>query len=482
MPFLCCCESKRLDRSAPDPEQQSTKDSIRPAARVESHEQVLVTPAVDPAPQLPEASFETTGVVVANPAQLDSLFTSESDGNHVQRHRGRRASAAFDVVRQRLSHRFSDASTSKRQSTVSVGNSQEEIARRAELRRLHHKRIQDELLDSDKKDDASQCSLSSAQRPSPVDDSCQVGGPRDTIEFVVMDKNQAPTASPSPSHSLRTPKVPKTRSTTASARSSLATQATIDIGGPSTKEMAPLPLTALTTSEDEDPQAAPGEVTEKSDTRSSLRLSSTPSWLDRVIEADQRSTNKCGKGSHVSQSALGVWLLTQGLRSRGEFLDLPGSSGSQNVSPGSIDIQDIDGAADTDRTVPEHEEDLGENSAQTRGSKSADISTRPPLCSLNDQKSRKTPRKPDSELIESASDDLALNFAAAMAFTAPSDTQPSNPTAVSSSLKEHAALPHEEVSALNKSNSCMSQGSSFCALASKSLIFLKPYTTERRAN
>ncbi|KAH6674525.1 hypothetical protein B0J14DRAFT_43183 [Halenospora varia] len=63
-----------------------------------------------------------------------------------KRVRVKKSSTALDAVRQKLrKHLSRESALSKRRSKSSVGTSEEEVERRAELRRIRHKRIQEEL-------------------------------------------------------------------------------------------------------------------------------------------------------------------------------------------------------------------------------------------------------------------------------------------------------------------------------------------------
>ncbi|KAK1836107.1 hypothetical protein QBC39DRAFT_108410 [Podospora conica] len=97
----------------------------------------------------------------------------------------RSASSTLQLVRTHLRRHISQDSLSKRKSRSAVGSSQEEIERRAELKRLRHKRIQEELSSED--DNKAPLGEASIQRQHGA--SIEVlphGGPRDTIEFSMV--------------------------------------------------------------------------------------------------------------------------------------------------------------------------------------------------------------------------------------------------------------------------------------------------------
>ncbi|KAJ3578343.1 hypothetical protein NPX13_g2222 [Xylaria arbuscula] len=94
---------------------------------------------------------------------------------------------ALGSFRTRFIRRLSNRADPKVSSRPSVGNSDEELARRAELKRLMHKRIQEELK-SEEEDEDDDLGLSPLKPPSIsncVEPELPGGGPRDTIEFSV---------------------------------------------------------------------------------------------------------------------------------------------------------------------------------------------------------------------------------------------------------------------------------------------------------
>ncbi|KAG6191204.1 hypothetical protein E4U36_000662 [Claviceps purpurea] len=94
----------------------------------------------------------------------------------------------FDGIKARMIKHLSQDVSSRRQSRVSIGHSDEEVARRAEVRRLRQKRIQDELQRDNEGHAPSVESNHSTQRLATVVDlGSPRSGPRDTIEFSVVD-------------------------------------------------------------------------------------------------------------------------------------------------------------------------------------------------------------------------------------------------------------------------------------------------------
>ncbi|KAL8282536.1 hypothetical protein RB600_005809 [Gaeumannomyces tritici] len=130
------------------------------------------------------------------PVDISQLVIDDSDGGGEspppKKSKKNRASSTLDFVRTRFRNQGSQDDSLRRQSAATVGSSTEELARRAELKRLMRKRIQEEL-ETDDGENAPQAAAASdgpsacAKRPatpSPAD-RLPGGGPRDRIEFSV---------------------------------------------------------------------------------------------------------------------------------------------------------------------------------------------------------------------------------------------------------------------------------------------------------
>ena len=87
--------------------------------------------------------------------KLKALLLGEdlSDANSEMLNARRYNSSALIAVTRKLKQHLSREALSKRRSKSSVGTSEEEIERRAELRRIRHKRIQEELSNEGLYDD-----------------------------------------------------------------------------------------------------------------------------------------------------------------------------------------------------------------------------------------------------------------------------------------------------------------------------------------
>ncbi|KAK3941707.1 hypothetical protein QBC46DRAFT_429516 [Diplogelasinospora grovesii] len=195
MAMLCCCKSPRFSKAS------------KVSRRSSSYHPVLPTPpppvrlsgslSLDPQLALSAASMsqsslqvaEATVLVPTEPVELGLLVVedSESDGETSADERG--ASSALQLVRSQLRRHISHTQMSRRKARSLVGSSQEELNRRAELKRLMHKRIQEELRSEESNVESSD--VDSTQRvPGSTTELLPGGGPRDNIEFSVAEETQ----------------------------------------------------------------------------------------------------------------------------------------------------------------------------------------------------------------------------------------------------------------------------------------------------
>ncbi|RYP67954.1 hypothetical protein DL769_005632 [Monosporascus sp. CRB-8-3] len=125
---------------------------------------------------------------IVDPVIFDVEDSDEEDD--IIRNRGSSSTSALEVVKTKLIRRLSKASNSGRHSQRSVvGNSGEELARRAELKRLMHRRIQEELKSEEEV--VTPGDLVQLRNHESSSKSGLPGvGPRDTIEFSVDEMNE----------------------------------------------------------------------------------------------------------------------------------------------------------------------------------------------------------------------------------------------------------------------------------------------------
>ncbi|KAL8365314.1 hypothetical protein RB595_004222 [Gaeumannomyces hyphopodioides] len=149
------------------------------------------------------------------PVDISQLVIDDSDGGGEspppKKSIKNRASSTLDFVRTRFRNQGSQDDSLRRQSATTVGSSTEELARRAELKRLMRKRIQEELATDDGKN-VSQAAASDgpsacAKRPAtpPHADRLPGGGPRDRIEFSVAEAVEDTPSGGSPSRQENVP-------------------------------------------------------------------------------------------------------------------------------------------------------------------------------------------------------------------------------------------------------------------------------------
>jgi hypothetical protein len=193
MALLCCCKSPRhlvddrRDRELWPPQlyqgsSRAPSDDGCPTPPIRSVE-ACSGPRIEPSST---AIFSATPVgPYRGPSDLEDLVVDDSDCEEDQRALGKRASATWDAVRSRLTRHISLESTFKKPPPSLTGHSQEEIERRAELRRLMHKRIQDELLCDDSVAESCTDNKRTSHKSSLNNINQSRGGPRDTIEFIV---------------------------------------------------------------------------------------------------------------------------------------------------------------------------------------------------------------------------------------------------------------------------------------------------------
>ncbi|KAI0112149.1 hypothetical protein GGR51DRAFT_508245, partial [Nemania sp. FL0031] len=123
---------------------------------------------------------------IVDPEVVDAE-DSDEDGPERDMHRSN--TGTLGSFRTRLIRRLSHRVDTKTGSRPSAGTSEEELARRAELKRLMHKRIQEELK-SEEEEENDDGDLRLLQHKPHSIDNCKEpelpgGGPRDTIEFTV---------------------------------------------------------------------------------------------------------------------------------------------------------------------------------------------------------------------------------------------------------------------------------------------------------
>ncbi|UKZ77317.1 hypothetical protein TrVFT333_005037 [Trichoderma virens FT-333] len=263
-----------------------------------------------------DVSMLPTELPSEDPTELGQLVVDDSDGDGEEDNPLTKTSSALNVVRTKLIRRISHENEPNRRSRASAGHSQEEVARRAELRRFRHQRIQEEL-----KNEESNAEV----------------GPRDAIEFTVEDAHLN-TAQPHPTQESQRTEAQHVEACTSSQEQGAVLKPAITSavsGAESWDQVHPLrpPSTHSSTS-----QKLAG-------------CSYKVPRLDRVLGADSEFDIRHGAHAWEEQSALGIWLAAQGLQSRSSSIRPGGSEtndknlGNQVSSP-QEDFGGIDSTAD----------------------------------------------------------------------------------------------------------------------------------------
>ncbi|KAK1761193.1 hypothetical protein QBC47DRAFT_397166 [Echria macrotheca] len=196
MPVICCCRIPRF----PKPRSLLAKDAIRSASTPRDRPPGPltlnpVTPASTefasvryPSPSSVNSSIPT-GIAPMDAVELGQLVVEDSDTDDDIENRTPRSKSpgTLQLVRARVRRHLSQDSLPRRKSRSAVGSSRTEIERRAELKRLMHKRIQEELRSEESPDTTGSDITSSIPQPIQSMDLLPGGGPRDNIEFQVAE-------------------------------------------------------------------------------------------------------------------------------------------------------------------------------------------------------------------------------------------------------------------------------------------------------
>ncbi|KAK3392443.1 hypothetical protein B0T20DRAFT_509886 [Sordaria brevicollis] len=141
------------------------------------------------------ASFQLASpsvIIPIGPADLSDLVVEDSDDDLPGRStEPSKSTSTLQLVKENIRRHLSQDSLPNKKSRSAVGSSEEERQRRAELKRLMHKRIQEELR-IEQSHERSQSEVSSNLPPPrpPSLDYLPGGGPRDTLEFAVPQEEQ----------------------------------------------------------------------------------------------------------------------------------------------------------------------------------------------------------------------------------------------------------------------------------------------------
>ncbi|KAG8427675.1 hypothetical protein J3459_006475 [Metarhizium acridum] len=229
--------------------------------------------------------------------------------------------STFEGVKARIVKHLSQDSGPRRHSRVSIGHSDEELARRAEVRRLRQKRIQDELNKDDGNDDQSNGSHQSARYLSTlIDMGSPCSGPRDTLEFTFDDCALAshPASSDLSCNQYTLPKQEDCQQDADHDEICV----THDCGSPVDTQSNHDELLCRS-------RPIRGPLPERRCV-SMVSISPRPSScqpgsprLDRIIGPDNEFNIRHGSHAWDDQSALGIWLIAQGMKPADHFVLQP---------------------------------------------------------------------------------------------------------------------------------------------------------------
>ncbi|KAM0245348.1 hypothetical protein ACHAP5_005430 [Fusarium lateritium] len=242
-----------------------------------------------------------------------SVEDDNSDSDQDQPRVTKKPSTAFDVVRTKFIRRISMNNNNDQPSLLSVGNSEEDIARRAELKRIMRQRIQDELESSDpdnhienKPKNTIRCISSVVELALPN------SGPRDAIEFGVSNSSSRSAQSARLDTIQGNQHDPQDLQSSEETTAKFERHSLVVPGVPAEDDHWKKDTTGPNSS------ATRLSLHEDADllhSQKSFQLSNGVGRLDRILGPDS-SFNSHQASSGDGQSALGVWLIAQGLRSR----------------------------------------------------------------------------------------------------------------------------------------------------------------------
>ncbi|KAK4453025.1 hypothetical protein QBC34DRAFT_396077 [Podospora aff. communis PSN243] len=193
MAVFCCCTTPRSSKARNAAIKEQTELPVPPPL-VRLPGPLTLNPVVptfaDPSPNLQASTLPSAPatIVPIDPVELGQLVVEDSDSDdELDSRTHTKSTSTLQLVRTHLRRHLSQDSLPRRKSRSAVGSSQEEIERRAELKRLMHKRIQEELRTEEGQGTIQSDVSSSHQRGGPSIEILPGGGPRDNLEFSVTE-------------------------------------------------------------------------------------------------------------------------------------------------------------------------------------------------------------------------------------------------------------------------------------------------------
>lgn len=190
MAILCCC-GKLRSRKRPQNEDDAGLPVLPPPAKLPAP--VLHASAISPGSTLARSSLTNPlpGAATDASVHLGELVVEESDDDNVDEDPAQdsrnRSTSTLQAVKSRIRRHLSQDSLQRQSET------EEQIAHRAEVKRLMRKRIQEELQSEV---DNVPSRSSTPQRHGPGPAALPGNGPRDTIEFTVDESHKSKELTP----------------------------------------------------------------------------------------------------------------------------------------------------------------------------------------------------------------------------------------------------------------------------------------------
>ncbi|KAF4967518.1 hypothetical protein FSARC_4903 [Fusarium sarcochroum] len=322
MTLLLCCKFRWRPSDTSTPATQDVALQPIPA---------LDLPAEQQQQQEPEPSHQHSVIGLSDtawaiPKDNSSLesgsaihqpVNDDSDTGHDQSQAARKSNTAFGVVCNKLIRSIPHNANHDQPSLSSLGNSEEEISRRAELKRIMRQRIQNEL-ESDEPDNDVENKPTHSIRciASVVNLALPSAGPRDTIEFVVKRSSSLHAQATRIETGQLGQNVPRDLQTPQPTEEITTTPERVSPGVLDRKNELHGDADGLAPSATHlSPHLSVTEGLELAHSQKYFQLSNSANPLDRILGPDS-SFNSRHASSGDSHSALGVWLIAQGLRSR----------------------------------------------------------------------------------------------------------------------------------------------------------------------
>lgn len=251
-------------------------------------------------------------------AQLDQLVVEDSESEDGRRRGNRKFGHKLNSAYVKLKRGILHEVGKRRKSHVVFGDSQEEVARRAELKRLMHKRIQDELKGTFQDEKSERPQVDQELQNSSLPTLSKPGnGPRDCIDFAIdsiMIPDAPKTAATDPLGQLTEMEESPELNTGQLSLSNSDQNGTDERRHLKVTAEKKISLSKISTSSSENLPV--DETLGLSPSQKSFQLSNSISRLDRILGPENGFSTRNGSSSWDGQSALGVWLIAQGLRSR----------------------------------------------------------------------------------------------------------------------------------------------------------------------